>query len=266
MEKDEIIIISSLDLQHKLSTLPKETRYSTGIKGIDNLTEGFGPGELIIVTGYSGHGKTSFCQTLTVNIAKNRIKSLWFSFEMTARQFLRKFNTPLPLFYIPELAGNTGFDFVERASVDAISKFGIRAIFIDHLHYIVEMIPKGNLSQSAVIGDVCRRLKQIAIKHNITVFLIAHTAQPRGEDNANQQPTLSSIRDSSFIAQESDAVYAINRVKKKGYSSEIYENDSWFLILKQRRMGTMGKKVRLSYNNNMFVEALTSEVNNDIAV
>jgi replicative DNA helicase len=150
--------------------------------------------------------------------------------------------------------------------VDAIKKFGIRAVFIDHLHYIVEMIPKGNLSQSAVIGDVCRRLKQMAIKYNITVFLIAHTAQPKGEDNSNQQPTLSSIRDSSFIAQESDAVYAINRVKKKGFSSEIYENDSWFLILKQRRTGTMGKKVKLSYINNTFVETLSNEDGNKIAV
>jgi replicative DNA helicase len=266
MEQDKIIIISSHDLQKRLSSLPKEPRYSMGIKGIDNLTEGFGPGELIIVTGYSGHGKTSFCQTLTMNIARNKIKSLWFSFEMTARQFLRKFNSPMPLFYIPEQGGNTGFDFVERATVDAIKKFGIRAVFIDHLHYIVEMIPKGNLSQSAVIGDVCRRLKQMAIKYNITVFLIAHTAQPKGEDNSNQQPTLSSIRDSSFIAQESDAVYAINRVKKKGFSSEIYDNDSWFLILKQRRMGTMGKKIKLSYINNTFVEALSNEGTDKLAV
>jgi replicative DNA helicase len=266
MNKDEVIIISSHDLQKKLSSLPKEARYSTGIKGIDVLTEGFGPGELIIVTGYSGHGKTSFCQTLTVNIARNKMKSLWFSFEMTARQFLRKFNSPMPLFYIPEQGNNVGFDFVERATEEAIKKFGIRAIFIDHLHYIVEMIPRGNLSQSAVIGDVCRRLKQLAIKLNITVFLIAHTAQPKGEDNTNQQPSLSSIRDSSFIAQESDAVYAINRVKKKGYSSEIYENESWFLILKQRRTGTMGKKVKLSYVNNTFVEAISSEDENRIAV
>lgn len=266
MNKDEIIIISSHDLQKKLSSMPTEPRYSMGIRGIDILTEGFGPGELIIVTGYSGHGKTSFCQTLTMNIARNKIKSLWFSFEMTARQFLRKFNSPMPLFYIPEQGDNNGFDFIERATVEAINKYGIRTIFIDHLHYIVEMIPKGNLSQSAVIGDVCRRLKQLSIKLNITIFLIAHTAQPKGDDSSTQMPTLSSIRDSSFIAQESDAVYAINRVRKKGYSSEVYDNDSWFIILKQRRMGTMGKKVKLSYINNTFVEAITNEEENKIAV
>ena len=263
---DEVKILSSHDLQKKIATLPKEARYSTGIKGIDLLTEGFGPAELIVITGYSGHGKTSFCQTLTANTSKNRLKSLWFSYEMTARQFLRKFDTPMPFFYLPEENDSIPYNLLEKITIEAVEKFKIKAVFIDHLHYIVDMIPKGNLSQSAIIGDVCRRLKQLAKKLQITIFLVAHTAQPKSDDNANQQPTLSSLRDSSFIAQEADAVYAINRVRKKGYSSETYDKDSWFLILKQRRTGTMGRKVKLSYINNTFVESTSIDNESKIAV
>jgi len=250
---ENLTIISSHDLSKKLAKEPEDVRYSTGMNGIDLLTDGFGPGELVIITGFSGHGKTSFCQTLTVNMSKSELNCLWFSFEMTAKQFLRKFNLPLPLFYLPEVNNAISIGFIENAVNNAIKKYKIKAVFIDHLHYIVDMIPAGNMSQSMIIGDVCRKLKQMAISMNITVFLIAHTTQPRSDD----PPNLGSIRDSSFIAQESDAVYCISRIKKKGYSSEVYSNDSWFYILKQRRTGNMGKKVRLAYNNNIFTETIT---------
>ena len=262
MITNDINIISSHDLREKLKTLPKEKRFPLGIKAIDYLTRGFGQGELIIITGYSGHGKTTLAQNFTTNISRNKMNCLWFSFELTSQQFLRKFNEPLPLFYIPEKNVATGHKYIEEAIDLALREHPVHAVFIDHLHYIVEMMPGSGLNQSSIIGAACRSLKRYAVDKGITIFLIAHTTQPRGDD----PPNLGSIRDSSFIAQESDAVYCINRIRKKGYSSEEYGTDSWFTILKQRETGNIGKKVKLTFENNIYHEAITSDDERKIQV
>ena len=254
-------IIPSKELYEKLKSQPPEVRYKFGLEKLDGLTEGFALGELITITGYSGHGKTTMCQTLTTNLDELKMRVLWFSYELTQRQFLNKF-APYTSFYLPEKNRSARLDWIEKKIAEGIRKYQTNVIMIDHLHYLVDMMPESGMSQTQIIGDVCRRLKQMALNLNIAIFLIAHTKQPK-EDKA---PDLSSLRDSSFIAQESDAVYAINRIKKRGYSSDLFEADSYIYILKQRHTGQMGKRVRISYNQNRFTEAISPDEEKQIKV
>ena len=64
---------------------------STGIPELDTLIGGgFGVGELSIVTGYTGTGKSALSQMLAVNAAKAGVKVLYLAGEMTPKQNLKR--------------------------------------------------------------------------------------------------------------------------------------------------------------------------------
>jgi len=245
-------VISSYDFHKKL----KEEKgkevfiFKSELPRLDKLTEGFESGELVIVSGYTGHGKTSLCQSLTMNFAHQKIKVLWFSYEMTARQFFSKFQD-LPLFYLPMELKGSAIDWLEERILEAKIKFDIRIVMIDHLHFLLDLARANH--PSIEIGNVMRELKLMALRHNIVIFLVAHTSMPKG----NKAPDLNIIRDSSFITQESDSVMVIQRNKKKG--TGVYSNESYLTILKHRRMGTMGAKVKLLYKDKQFYETFGND-------
>jgi len=245
-------VISAKDYVKELATRPKIPGFLYGIDKIDALTEGVELGELVIVTGYSGHGKTSFTQTITSNFDNSGVPCLWFSYEVTPQQFFRKFPT-LPNFHLPRTLTGNSMEWLESKVKEGKRKFGTKVVFIDHLHYLIDMIPAAKMTgnDSLVIGGLLRRLKRIALEQQVAIFLIAHTKQPKDDE----APSMNSIRDSSFIAQESDAIYAISRLREKKMGADLYTNDAMFQILKQRRTGTMGKRVKLTYTGNKYVEA-----------
>ena len=58
----------------------------TGLNSVDELTGGFGRGELIIFAGATGMGKTSLTMHIMANIAENNHNTLNFSLEMMNKQ------------------------------------------------------------------------------------------------------------------------------------------------------------------------------------
>jgi len=247
-------IITSHEFYEEVKAMPPEKRYLFGIKSIDSVTEGFTHGDLIVVSGYTGHGKTSLCQTISYNLGQEEVPSLWFSYELSARQFFNKYkDKTVPLFYMPKK--NRPYDLVwlEKKIAETNQTHNVKVVFIDHLHYVVPMLT-GDLKKSDAIGDTMRRLKQIAVKYNIVIFLMAHTKQPKDQ----LAPTLGDLRDSSFVGQESDAVYVIHRPAKRGKRDE-FEEFNYFTIIKQRHTGVIGKKIKLEMHNKMFYDQIDLE-------
>ena len=232
-------IISSLEAYESLKDEKEPFTIKSGFPRLDELIGGFQCGELIIISGETKHGKTTLCQTLTENIAKQKINCLWFSYEMPKRQFLSKFSE-LPLFYLPRLLKSRSLGWIETRIWEAKIKANIKAVFIDHLHYLVDMEKLRN--PSIEIGSIVRRLKRMAIKHNIVIFLICHTTKVA----SYQEPTYQDIRDSSFIAQESDGVFMIRRLDEPDRSR--------LTISIHRRTGIRKKAIILVYYNNHLYE------------
>jgi replicative DNA helicase len=134
----------------------------------------------------------------------------------------------LPVFYMPaQLVGNT-LTWIEKRIIEGKVKHDCRIVFIDHLHYTVDMRSKNNMSLE--IGAVMRALKRLAVKHNICIFIIAHLGKVRPE----YEPDNQDLRDSSFIAQESDNVIIIWR--KEGS-----DNEGVIKISKNRKTGERRK-------------------------
>ncbi|MEW6215418.1 MAG: DnaB-like helicase C-terminal domain-containing protein, partial [Nitrospirota bacterium] len=94
-------VMSSHDLAVSFREEDVPVSIKSGIPSLDFYIKGFEGGELIIISGLTGNGKTLFAQTLTKNFDDQGVKSLWFSYEVMPKNFLRSFGEELPLFYMP---------------------------------------------------------------------------------------------------------------------------------------------------------------------
>lgn len=249
---DKVISSYELDDYYKTNSII-EGKIRTGLFGLDNLIKGFNAGEVITVSGRTGCGKTSLTQTFTHNFAVRQISCLWFTYEMQTRYFLNKFpeGERFPLFYLPRQLTESSLSWIERRIIEAKLKYNTEVIFIDHLHYLMPMTFQGNVS--LMIGSIMRELKKLAIKHNVVIFIIAHTEKIRVE---NIKPSLSWIRDSSFVAQESDDILIINRIdydEDEAICNTNNESSLW--LLKNRREGLRGK-IQLKYIDRLFQEVM----------
>ena len=236
-------IVSSIEMDMMMQEKPGAlvTVYSK-IPGLDKACEGFQTGELISISGPTKNGKTLLAQTLTVAFIKQQQHPLWFSYEVSARQFLSQFQD-LPLFYMPQKNNPHVFRWLEERMDEAFVKYNTRIIFIDHLHYIFDLMRSRNASID--IGVVIRKLKGICTEREFLVFLLAHTTK----GSADRELDYNSIRDSSFVGQESDCAIMIKRTP-----TEDHPNYAKASVEFHRRTGVMQQMVFLEKQNAHLVE------------
>jgi archaellum biogenesis ATPase FlaH len=238
---------------HEMQMLLKEQKASfvnlkSKIPSLDRYCEGFKDGELITISGPTKHGKTLFCQTLTAAFTRQNEFPLWFTFEVPAREFLSRF-PELPFFYMPKKLKAHAMPWLEERVQESFLKNGSRVIFIDHLHYLLDMARIRN--PSIEIGTVIRKLKTMAVQNSMVIFLTCHTTKGKFDDI--DELSYDSIRDSSFTAQESDCVLMIVRDPGRG------ENAAKVKVEFHRRTGAMEKSIELRKQNGYFVEEIKKE-------
>ena len=225
--------------------------FKTGMDQIDEITGGFEPGELVVITGMTGNGKTLFARTLTSNLYKQDTECLWFSYEESILSIAKKFTT-LPVFYLPRILTSSNLDWILEKIIESSIKFNTKAVFFDHLHYLIPLQQIQNTS--ILIGNLMRELKKICVENDIVIFLICHTQKIKQDET----PDLSHLRDSSFVAQEADIVFYVRRVSEITAGEIEYKNESTIRILKNRKTGNLGK-VRMTFINNLLEEKYDTE-------
>lgn len=209
----------------------------SGYSVIDRALEGgFQTGELIAVSGPTKSGKTLFCQSLTQKFYEQNQIPCWFSYELHVRNFIKCFPT-LPLFTMPTKLKSADMKWLEERIMESLAKHHTRIVFIDHLHYLFDLARTRN--PSIEIGTVIRRLKTMSIEHDLVIFLLCHTSKGSGKEATEKRLSYENIRDSSFVSQESDTVFMIQRVPQDGPSR------AELRIEFHRRTGVLGTLVPL---------------------
>ena|SRR3990167_1401169 len=238
-------IISSLDLAEMMKNRPAQTKIMSGYKELDDILDGFRHKQLIVLSGATKSGKTSFAIEITSRIKD--FNPMWLPFEEPAEELIQKFldrNEQPPLFYTPQrILGNTLL-WVEKKIIESKAKYNSQVVFIDHLHFLVDF--GDNMSQE--IGKTMRSLKRLAVKWNIVIVLIAHLRKTK----IDAQPDLDDLRDSSFIAQEADTVVIVWRETKKEAGEIIITNNINVSVQANRRTGKTGN-VKMVYENGKFL-------------
>jgi hypothetical protein len=226
-------VISSQEMALRLKESPESLiRVKSFIPSLDSAIEDFRDGELIGISGPTKQGKTLLAQTLTVNFNRQQYPSLWFTYEVPARQFLSQF-PDLPLIYLPSKLKAHALPWLEERIFESFLKYRTRIIFVDHLHYLIDLARLKN--PSLEIGQVIRRLKSLAVSGGFLIFLLCHTTKGASENDLSFE----AIRDSSFVSQESDSVLMIKRTPK------VAENAARLRVEFHRRTGVLEKVVDL---------------------
>ena len=235
-------VLSSHEIMLRLENQPDRLfSVKSNIPSLDIATGGFEPGELIVISGPTKNGKTLLAQSLTVQFVKQQYHPLWFSFEIQTRKFLNQFHV-LPMIFLPAKLKAHSLDWFEDRVRESFEKYHTRIIFCDHLHYLIDLARIRN--PSLEIGQIIRRLKTLAVTGDFLIFLLCHTTKGAHEDNLSFE----SIRDSSFISQESDSVLMIQRTPAKG------DNRAKLIVEFHRRTGILERPVWLDKINGYLVE------------
>lgn len=231
--EDEIVTMAEI-VEHDKEFSATLEEYSSGYGSLDALLKNFRTTELITISGPTKNGKTTLAMSLTSNFLRDKHIPCWFSYEMTPAEFAEKMPAgELPLIYAPRSLKTNNTEWIENKIVEANVKFGATIFFIDHLHFVCDLSGKQNENTSVRIGRAMRELKMMARNWNVCIFLIAHTTKIP----ANQAPTVSALRDSSFIGQESNTVIYVQR---QGPETS-YTNNLKVHVLANRRNGQNGE-------------------------
>src|SRR3990167_1098075 len=208
----------------------------------DDFTDGgVRGGELITISGQSGHGKTSFGLWLTKKVVDSGVPCLWFTYEMNpfylAEKFAKlgakeDFNTFVPIDHKQNTA-----EWIKERILEAKEKYACKIIFIDHLHYLLP--PEQEMNISLMIGGIVRRLKTLAVETDTIIYLIAHARKLQ----FGEKMDINAVRDSALIINESDYVYLVERLKRESGRKKDLDRDDETLnyskvsLAKNRRTG-----------------------------
>lgn len=243
-------IVSSHELANLADAGVLDTQ-KTGVASLDRILGGVEAGEMVIVSGPTGGGKTTLLMSITRNMAWSGIPSVWFTLEVTPKAFIRKIMNAcgldkMPLFYLPNQNVENHLEWLEQRIIEAKSKHDVKVVFIDHIHQIFSLHRVKTSSISLEIGDMVGKIKQLAIDHHLVIFLVAHTRDNAERPNAEPQKEL--IRDSGLISRLADSIILVWRVRNeddletKRMPTDLAESDtrSKVRVVKNRRDGKMG--------------------------
>jgi len=247
---------------------PFESAMSTGLPVFDDaLLGGVRQGDLIVVSGISGHGKTSFAQTLTYHLAHQSVPCLWFSYEVNLSHIQRKFDNmsgdkiavrTLPIF-APTRTTSGRVDWIADKIRQGVKEQGIKCVFIDHLDFIVPTTTRNSESNVLYLTQIVMELKSIALELGVAIFLMAHVKKiPRGEE-----PEMQDIAHASAIFQNADIVFIVFRIAKEQSkliesSGDIFTNTTKIKMVKNRVTGR-SKFIRCEMINDQLMEIIDEE-------
>lgn len=249
----------------------------TGFVELDKLTTGLHPGELYVVAGRPGMGKTSLVLNALTNIALSGIGAMLFSLEMPAPQLVQRVLACEGRVDVKKLRGGdlTPGDWQRlgdaAASLEGVplwidDKSGITllemrarcrrlqsqlqqqgkklgVVAIDYLQLMGGGKSAQNREQE--IAELSRGLKRMAKELSVPVIALSQLNRSVETRSAkDKRPQLSDLRESGAIEQDADAIMFV-------YRDEYYFKDSpdvgkAEVILAKQRSGPTGS-VMLSF-------------------
>ena len=269
LSREEIINLSLIqgDSVKPLSeivdrTKPKLERYSTGYKIFDDaMSGGFKDGDLVIISGISGQGKTSFAQSLTYNLCKNAIPTLWFSYEVSLEHLDNKFQKMgMDNFYqvfSPQKNTTGKLDWVKAKIKESWVKYATKVIFIDHIDFLTPSDIRNRDNETIALKKIATELKTLAIELDVIIVAMAHLKKLPND----KEPDMQDIGYSAGIFQLADYVQIVMREKinnARAFGSpddvcETYSNNSIIKIVKNRETGQL-KFIKCQYKDERFIQ------------
>lgn len=244
----------------------KLTALMTGYQALDDLTNGFAPGELIIIAARPGMGKTAFFLQFLYELSLKGTTSLAYSLEMSTEQLalrllsnistishknvmnswllqekereqiaeIVKDSKDLSL-YIQEVPGLTAENVYNKTKRFMLAEKKLACIGIDHATRMGG--GKKNGDNYHKFTEISRSLKDTALKLQIPV--IALLQLNRGvEMRDDKRPQLRDLRDTGAWEEDADKILFLYR--DSYYNKESDDEYGAEVIVAKNRSGSCG--------------------------
>jgi replicative DNA helicase len=206
-----------------------------GFKDLDNMTGGLFPGELTVIGGDSGTGKTELFMNIMENITNKII--LFVSVEMKVTGLLeRKVARQLRVSIVELRKGNMPFEALQQVGLltesilesslyitekvntstqiyNLVSQMkettGVDIVFVDYIQRLRDTKMSKDRNDLD-IGRAVSNLKSTAMDFDIPVVAISSFNRD-ARNRPDKTPILSDLRGSGEIQYEADNIYLVNR-------------------------------------------------------
>lgn len=211
---------------------------STGFRALNEKTNGFKKGDLIIVAARPGMGKTTICLNFMNQVLQDGKGVVFFSLEMPAEQIMMRMlsaKTSIPLQNI--ISSKMDDEELARLS-DACEYMSSRKLFVHdsgyvNIHQVRTQLRKLKSAHSEIelcvidyiglmmstssfserhlqIAEISRGLKLLARELNIPIIALSQLNRSL-ESRDNKRPLLSDLRESGSIEQDADMILFVYR-------------------------------------------------------
>lgn len=247
----------------------KETAMATGFPVLDALLSGgFRRGNLIVVAGRPGMGKTAFAGGIALNAASAGVPTLFLSMEMADTELADRMIAvagrvslddilagnmegdagdrilagtsrlhELPLI-IDEQGGLSLFEIASKAR-SVKRQHGLGLLVIDY----IQLTAGDGKNRNSEIEVVSRGLKTLAKELQIPVVALSQLSR-KCEERTNRRPLPSDLRESGAIEQDADTILFVYRDEE--YNPNSPDAGTAEIIIAKNRQGSTGM-ARLAY-------------------
>ncbi|KAJ2720303.1 hypothetical protein GGI07_004679 [Coemansia sp. Benny D115] len=249
---------------------------SKDLPGWNDCLKGLRPGELTILSGATGCGKTTIASQLSLDFCRSGVSTLWGSFEIPnvrlatrmVNQFARQEVPPkdidywshkfeqLPMYFL-KFHGSTNPKTVLETMRHAVYAYDVKHVVIDNLQFMMSMQARGFDKYDAQDAAIAT-FRQFATEENVHITVVAHLRKDSGGASAGASSRaaaadadINSIFGSAKVTQEADNVLILQRHG----SGEATKNVRSLSVLKNRFDGTLGKVfIKYSHDTQCFDE------------
>jgi len=229
----------------------------TGLHDYDQFMGGVAATHLIYIAARPGHGKTSLILTILMNMAKQGIPVLFFSYEMSPEQIFNRllaiesgvsyqeintgylyngnlgrvekaFGTVASLPFYMTYSTSMNIDEITNLTTKMVRTKGVKVIGLDY----IQLLLGGRDNANSELTYISRMLKLSCLKDNIS-WLVASQLNRKVEMRDNKRPLLADLRDSGSLEQDGDQVVMLYRDYLYNKTAE-NENIAEVLIRKNR--------------------------------
>lgn len=243
---------------------------STGIRRLDRMSSGMQPGQLVVVAGRPGMGKTSFALHLSRLSAEHTRASVVFcSMEMSHGELwtrlacaaarvnslnvttssltddeadrletARKRLDPLPIdvVYRPGMSARE----VRAACLARHMRRHVQLVVVDHLTIMQSPPGTDRLNESRRVGRNAGAMKALAVELGCPVILLCQVNREVDREK-DRRPRMSNLRESGEIEEHADAVWMLFRKRKAFPRDERIDPRECDIVVGKQRDGATGE-------------------------
>lgn len=214
------------------------TGLACGFADIDEMTNGFHGGELIVVGARPSMGKTAFLLSVAEHMAvTNQIPVAVFSMEMSKGQLAQRILTSRSQVDSQKLRknmlGREDFSALQQAVGELhnapmyiddtpqlslmkmrararrlVVEHGIKAVFVDYLQLMSE---PGFQARHEEVAFISRGIKALARELDVPIICLAQLNRQVEGRGDSKRPRMSDLKESGGIEQDADAVMLLHR-------------------------------------------------------